>query len=94
MIQQHRHQLYEAFQASEARRLVERFEWHDTPKRGSWLDLAESELAATAPMPRSEHSATDHHEEISGWENTARPFTRLAIQTNCRLKHLKAVISG
>jgi len=36
--------LYEAFPATEARRLVERFEWHYTPKHGSWLDLAESEL--------------------------------------------------
>ena len=36
--------LYEAFTAAEARRLVERFEWHYTPKHGSWLDLAESEL--------------------------------------------------
>ena len=36
--------LYEAFPAVEARRLVERFEWHYTPKHGSWLDLAESEL--------------------------------------------------
>ena len=34
--------LYEAFPAAEARRLVERFEWHYTPKHGSWLDLAES----------------------------------------------------
>ena len=33
--------LYEAFPAAEARRLVERFEWHYTPKHGSWLDLAE-----------------------------------------------------
>ncbi len=36
--------LYEAFPAAEARRLVERFEWHYTPKHGSWLDPAESEL--------------------------------------------------
>src|SRR4030095_4615871 len=36
--------LYEAFPATEARRLVERYEWHYTPKHGSWLDLAESEL--------------------------------------------------
>src|ERR1700730_1185849 len=36
--------LYEAFAADEARRLVERFEWHYTPKHGSWLNLAESEL--------------------------------------------------
>jgi hypothetical protein len=32
------------FPAAEARRLVERFEWHYTPKHGSWLNMAESEL--------------------------------------------------
>ena len=37
--------LYEAFEPAEARRIVERFEWHYTPKHGSWLNLAESELA-------------------------------------------------
>ena len=37
--------LYEAFPAADARRLVERFEWHYTPKHGSWLDMAESELS-------------------------------------------------
>jgi hypothetical protein len=37
--------LYQAFPAKEARRLVERFEWHYTPKHGSWLDMAESELS-------------------------------------------------
>ena len=37
--------LYEAFPAAEARRLVERFDWHYTPKHGSWLNMAESELS-------------------------------------------------
>lgn len=37
--------LYEAFAPEEARRLFERFEWHYTPKHGSWLNMAESELA-------------------------------------------------
>lgn len=37
--------LYETFPAAEARRLVERFEWHYTPKHASWLDMAESELS-------------------------------------------------
>ena len=40
--------LYEAFEPSEARRIIERFEWHYTPKHGSWLNLAESELAVLA----------------------------------------------
>ena len=37
--------LYEAFPPEEARRLVERFEWHYTPKHGSWLNMAETELS-------------------------------------------------
>jgi len=36
---------YEAFAPEEARRLAERFEFHYTPKHGSWLDMAASELA-------------------------------------------------
>lgn len=37
---------YEAFAPAEARRLVERIEWHYTPKHGSWLNLAEVEFSA------------------------------------------------
>ena len=40
--------LYQAFPAAEARRLTERFEFHYTPKHGSWLDMAESELGILA----------------------------------------------
>ena len=38
--------LYEAFPPAEARRLAERFEWHYTPKHGSWLNMAECVLAS------------------------------------------------
>jgi DDE superfamily endonuclease len=37
--------LYEAFAPAEARRILDRIEWHYTPKHGSWLDMAESELS-------------------------------------------------
>ncbi len=37
--------LYKAFEPEQARRLAERFEWHYTPKHGSWLDMAEIELS-------------------------------------------------
>jgi transposase len=37
---------YEAFEPAEARRLVDRFEFHFTPKHGSWLNMAEIELSA------------------------------------------------
>ena len=36
--------LYEAFAPSEARRIAERLEIHYTPRRGSWLNMAEIEL--------------------------------------------------
>ena len=36
--------LYKAFPPEEARRLAKRFEWHYTPKHGSWLDMAEIEI--------------------------------------------------
>jgi hypothetical protein len=35
---------YETFEPDEARRLINRFEFHYTPKHGSWLDMAEIEL--------------------------------------------------
>lgn len=36
--------LYEAFDPAEAERLKNRFEFHYTPKHGSWLNMAEIEL--------------------------------------------------
>jgi DDE superfamily endonuclease len=36
---------YEAFDPEEARRLTHRFEFHYTPKHGSWLNMAEIELS-------------------------------------------------
>ena len=38
--------LYEAFPAEEAWRLAQKLEIHYTPKHGSWLNIAEIELAA------------------------------------------------
>ena len=54
----------------EARRLVERFEWHYTPKHGSWLDMAESELAVLTrqclirPIPDKQAL----NKEVAAWE--------------------------
>jgi hypothetical protein len=38
--------LYKTFKPEEARRLLDRLEIHHTPKHGSWLNMAEIELAA------------------------------------------------
>jgi len=37
--------LYEAFPPAEAKRLANKLEIHYTPKHGSWLDMAETELS-------------------------------------------------
>jgi DDE superfamily endonuclease len=37
--------LYEAFPPAEAKRLADRLELHHTPRHGSWLNMAEIELA-------------------------------------------------
>lgn len=63
--------LYEAFPAVEARRLVERFEWHYTPKHGSWLDLAESELGVLTSqcLDRRIPNKQILIDEIAAWEH-------------------------
>ncbi len=40
--------LYEAYAPAEARRILQRVEFHDTPKHGSWLNMAEIEISIFA----------------------------------------------
>ena len=63
--------LYEAFPAPEARRLVERFEWHYTPKHGSWLDMAESELGVLASQCLDRRIADKQilAHEVTAWQD-------------------------
>ena len=64
--------LYEAFPAAEARRLVERFEWHYTPKHGSWLNMAESELSVLSGqcLDRRIPDRQALIEEVAAWEDS------------------------
>lgn len=88
--------LYEAFPASEARRLVERFEWHYTPKHGSWLNLAESELGvlSTQCLDRRIPDKQTLIEEIAAWENdrnahhTKADWQFTTKTARVKLKHL------
>jgi DDE superfamily endonuclease len=61
--------LYEAFEPEEARRLVERFEWRYTPKHGSWLNMAEAELAILAGqcLDRRIEDQPALKAEVSAW---------------------------
>jgi hypothetical protein len=88
--------LYEAFPAAEARRLVERFEWHYTPKHGSWLDLAESELGVLSSqcLDRRIPDKQTLTDEIAAWESdrNARHTTAnwhfTTPDARIKLKHL------
>ena len=64
--------LYEAFPAAEARRLVEQFEWHYTPKHGSWLNMVESELSVLSGqcLDRRIPDKQTLTEEIAAWEDS------------------------
>jgi hypothetical protein len=61
--------LYEAFEPQEARRLAERFEWHYTPKHGSWLNMAEAELAILAKqcLDQRIEDKTALKAEVTAW---------------------------
>ena len=72
--------LYEAFPAAEARRLAERFEWHYTPKHGSWLNMAETELSVLSGqcLDRRIPDKAMLTEEVAAWtaqrnKNTPKP---------------------
>jgi hypothetical protein len=62
--------LYEAFEPAEAHRLARRFEWHYTPKHGSWLNVAEMELSALARqcLDRRIPDAPTLQSEVAAWE--------------------------
>jgi DDE superfamily endonuclease len=62
--------LYEAFAPAEARRLIEKLEIHYTPKHGSWLDMAETELSILTKqcLDRRIPDAATLIREITAWE--------------------------
>ena len=92
--------LYEAFPAAEARRLVERFEWHYTPKHGSWLDLAESELGVLSAQCLDRRIPDKHTliDEIAAWQhdrninNTKSDWHFTTKDARIKLKHLYPLI--
>jgi len=63
--------LYEAFEPSEARRLLDRLEIHYTPKHGSWLNIAEIELRVLNGqcLKRRIPAREILLSEVSAWQN-------------------------
>jgi hypothetical protein len=64
--------LYEAFSPQEARRIIEKIEWHHTPKHGSWLKMAEIELSVLQRqcLKRRIPDQETLTREVAAWERT------------------------
>lgn len=64
--------LYEAFAPATARALASRLEIHHTPKHGSWLNMAETELSILSRqcLDRRIDSKETMTSEVAAWEQT------------------------
>lgn len=62
--------LYETFSPTEARRLTRRLEIHHTPRHGSWLNMAETELSVLSKQCLDRRIATQEEleQEVAAWE--------------------------
>jgi DDE superfamily endonuclease len=61
--------LYEAFGPERARAIAAKLEWHYTPRHGSWLNVAECELAALAKQCLGRRIGTmeELRREVAAW---------------------------
>ena len=62
--------LYEAFPAAEAKRILDRLDLHYTPKHGSWLNIAETELSILGRQCLSRRIPDQQtlRREVAAWE--------------------------
>ena len=76
--------LYEAFPAPEARRILQRVQFHYTPKHGSWLNMAEIEISifARGCLSRRVASMLDLRQRIATLE-AERDAQRCTIAWRC-----------
>ena len=93
---------YEAFPPDEALRLAKRFEFHHTPKHGSWLDIAEIELSALSKQclgKRRIENIDDLNSELEKWHtdrNERQKGVNWQFTTDdarIKLKHLYPVVT-
>jgi DDE superfamily endonuclease len=63
--------LYETFRPEEARRILDKIEFHYTPKHGSWLNMAETEINIMGRqcLDRRLDNRSLMAEEVAAWES-------------------------
>ena len=91
---------YEAFAPEQARRLTERFEFHYTPKHGSWLNRAEIELSVLSRqcLDRRIGETGRLRREIEAWQQRRNAASKTidwqftASDARIKLKRLYPVI--
>jgi hypothetical protein len=70
---------YEAFEPARARELVRRIEFHQTPKHGSWLNIAENELSSLTRQCVEGRRFPDEQalrEETTAWSTEVNAMQR------------------
>ncbi len=62
--------LYEVFEPAEAKRILDRLEFHYTPKHGSWLNMAEIELSVLSGQCLDQRilQPAPPQQEVAAWE--------------------------
>lgn len=94
--------LYKAFEASEARRVLNRLDFHYTPKHGSWLNIAEIELSVLSRqcLDRRIPDKETLKSEVAAWQERRNLFGnsiewRFTTQdARIKLKHLYPSFHG
>jgi len=94
--------LYERFPPAEARRLIDKLEVHHTPKHGSWLNVAETELSVLTRqcLDRRIGDKATLVREVAAWEksrNEAKARVDWQFTTadaRVKLKRLYPTIQG
>jgi hypothetical protein len=94
--------LYETFEPAEAKRLADKLELHYTPKHGSWLNMAEIELAVLAEqcLDRRLADRATLEREVAAWQAARNADGRgvdwrfTTEDARIKLKHLYPAIQG
>jgi hypothetical protein len=93
--------LYEAFEPAEAKRILDRLEFHYTPKHGSWLNMVEIEIGVLCEQCLADRIPDEDtlRRETAAWETKRNEqlatvnwqFT--SINARNKLKRLYPIIS-
>ena len=94
--------LYEVFEPAEAKRILDKLDFHFTPKHGSWLNMAEIEFSVLSRqcLDRRIGDAAALTQEISSWEENRNKLEATVdwqfttVDARIKLKKLYPSING